>query len=261
MVDLLEDDALRLDSIRAMAAYDEASFPRALLGRYAKLDAGDKSAAIQTLASRPSYGNELTAAIQSGAVPRRDVPAYVVRQLRRVVGPGFVDVWGAVESLSADKAAAFARYRALLTDDALAKGNVHNGRAVYERTCFACHKLYGQGGEIGPDITGSNRANLDYILENILNPSGEIPEGYQLLLVTTRGGQTLAGTLASENDQQLVLRVVGLPPVTVAKSEIQSRESIPTSMMPEGLLASLRDRDVIDLIRYLRTTKQVAKPE
>jgi len=81
------------------------------------------------------------------------------------------------------------------------------------------------------------------------------------LLVTTRGGQTYAGTLASENDQQLVLRVVGLPPVTVAKSEIQSRETIPTSMMPEGLLASLRDRDVIDLISYLRTRKQVAKPE
>jgi putative heme-binding domain-containing protein len=244
-----------------MAAYDEKTYPRALLKRYAKLAAGDKTAAIQTLASRPSYGNELTAAIESGAVPRRDVPAYVVRQMRRVVGPSFVDVWGAVESLSADKAAAFAKYRALLTGDALAKGNVHNGRAIYERTCFACHKLYGQGGEIGPDITGSNRANLDYILENILNPSGEIPEGYQLLLVTTRSGQTLAGTLASENARQLVLRVVGLPPVTVAKSEIQSRETIPTSMMPEGLLASLRDEDVIDLIGYLRTTKQVDKPE
>jgi putative heme-binding domain-containing protein len=181
--------------------------------------------------------------------------------MRRVVGPSFVDVWGAVESLSADKEVTFAKYRALLTGDALANGNVHNGRAIYERTCTVCHKLYGNGGEIGPDITGSNRADLDYILENILNPSGEIPEGYKLLLVTTRGGQTLAGTLASENAQQLVLRVVGLPPVTVAKSEIQSREAIPTSMMPEGLLASLRDEDVIDLITYLRTTKQVAKPE
>ena len=261
LVALLNDNSLRLESIRAMAAYDEKTYPRALLKRYAKLAAGDKTAAIQTLASRPSYGNELTAAIESGAVPRRDVPAYVVRQMRRVVGPSFVDVWGAVESLSADKAAAFAKYRVLLTSDALAKGNVRNGRAIYERTCFACHKLYGQGGEIGPDITGSNRANLDYILENILNPSGEIPEGYQLLLVTTRGGQTLAGTLASENARQLVLRVVGLPPVTVAKSEIQSRETIPTSMMPEGLLASLRDEDVIDLIGYLRTTKQVDKPE
>jgi putative heme-binding domain-containing protein len=261
LVALLDDNSLRLESIRAMAAYDEKTYPRALLKRYAKLDAGDKTAAIQTLASRPSYGNELTAAIESGAVPRRDVPAYVVRQMRRVVGPSFVDVWGAVESLSADKAAAFAKYRALLTGDALAKGNVHNGRAIYERTCTVCHKLYGNGGEIGPDITGSNRADLDYILENILNPSGEIPEGYQLLLVTTRSGQTLAGTLASESEQQLVLRVVGLPPVTVAKSEIQSRETIPTSMMPEGLLASLRDEDVIDLMTYLRTTKQVAKPE
>ena len=242
-----------------MAAYDEKTYPRALLKRYAELAADDKTAAIQTLASRPSYGNKLTAAIESGAVPRRDVPAYVVRQMRRVVGPSFVDVWGAVESLSADKEVAFAKYRALLTGDTLAKGNVHNGRAIYERTCFACHKLYGQGGEIGPDITGSNRANLDYILENILNPSGEIPEGYQMLLVTTRGGQTLAGTLASENAQQLVLRVVGLPPVTLAKSEIQSREIIPTSMMPEGLLAALSDSEVIDLIAYLKTNQQVPK--
>ena len=77
--------------------------------------------------------------------------------------------------------------------------------------------------------------------------------------VTTRGGQTYAGTLASENEQQLVLRVVGLPPVTVAKSEIQSRETIPTSMMPEGLMATMKDGEVIDLITYLRTTKQVGK--
>ena len=96
------------------------------------------------------------------------------------------------------------------------------------------------------------------VLENILNPSGDIPEGYQMLLVTTRGGQTYAGTLASENEQQLVLRVVGLPPVTLAKSEIQSREKIPTSMMPEGLLAGLKDTEIIDLIVYLRTTKNPA---
>ena len=79
-----------------------------------------------------------------------------------------------------------------------------------------------------------------------------------MLLVTTRGGQTYAGTLASENEQQLVLRVVGLPPVTLAKSEIQSREKIPTSMMPEGLLAGLKDTEIIDLIVYLRTTKNPA---
>ena len=78
-----------------------------------------------------------------------------------------------------------------------------------------------------------------------------------MILVTTRGGQTYAGTLASENEQQLVLRVVGLPPVTLAKSEIQSRETIPTSMMPEGLMATMKDGEVVDLITYLRTTKQV----
>ena len=257
LVGLLDDKALRVDSIRAMASYDEKAFSSELLKRYAKLSADDKTAVVQTLASRPSYAGRLTDAIKSGSVPRRDIPAYIVRQLRRVAGPSFVDVWGKIDSLSADKEAAFAKYRTLLTGEAIAKGNAVKGRAIYERTCSACHKLYGAGGEIGPDLTGSNRANLDYILENILNPSGDIPEGYQMILVTTRGGQTYAGTLASENEQQLVLRVVGLPPVTLAKSEIQSRETIPTSMMPEGLMATMKDGEVVDLITYLRTTKQV----
>ena len=259
LVGLLDDKALRVDSIRAMASYDEKAFSSELLKRYARLSADDKTAVVQTLASRPSYAGRLTDAIKSGSVPRRDIPAYIVRQMRRVAGPSFVDVWGKIDSLSADKEAAFAKYRTLLTGEAIAKGNAVKGRAIYERTCSACHKLYGAGGEIGPDLTGSNRANLDYILENILNPSGDIPEGYQMILVTTRGGQTYAGTLASENEQQLVLRVVGLPPVTVAKSEIQSRETIPTSMMPEGLMATMKDGEVIDLITYLRTTKQVGK--
>ncbi|MED5453838.1 MAG: PVC-type heme-binding CxxCH protein [Verrucomicrobiota bacterium] len=258
LLPLLDDESLRIESIRAMASYDDKSFSRELLNRYSKLNDDGKLAVIQTLASRPSYAKRLTDAIESGGVPRRDMPAYIVRQMRRVAGPSFVDVWGNIDSLSADKETAFAKYRGLLTSDATSKGSAIKGRTIYERTCSACHKLYGKGGEIGPDLTGSNRANLDYILENILNPSGDIPEGYQMLLVTTRGGQTYAGTLASENEQQLVLRVVGLPPVTLAKSEIQSREKIPTSMMPEGLLAGLKDTEIIDLIVYLRTTKNPA---
>jgi len=257
LLSLLDDKSLQIDSIRSMAAYNEKSFSRELLKRYASLTNEGKTAVIQTLASRPSYAQRLTNAIKSGEVPRRDVPAYVVRQMRRVAGPGFVDVWGKIDSLSVDKEAAFSKYRQLLTSKAAGRGSAAKGRLIYERTCSACHKLYGEGGEIGPDLTGSNRANLDYVLENILNPSGDIPEGYQMLLVTTRGGQTYAGTLASENEQQLVLRVVGLPSVTLAKSEIQSREKVATSMMPEGLLSVLKDKEIIDLIAYLRTSKQL----
>jgi len=144
----------------------------------------------------------------------------------------------------------------------LSKANVSQGRAVYQRTCLVCHKMYGEGGEIGPDITGSNRANLDYVLENILNPSGEIGQGYQMVLLTTRDGRTLAGTIAAEDNQQVTLRVTGLAEKTsVAKSEIQSRETLPVSMMPEGLLGTLQEQEIRDLVAYLRTTQQVPLPQ
>ncbi len=142
----------------------------------------------------------------------------------------------------------------------LARANVSNGRALFERTCFACHTLYGQGGKIGPDLTGSNRANLDYILTEIIDPSEVMQDGYQLVTVTTRDGRTLAGNAAAEDARQLTLRLIGQDTV-VAKSEILSREKSPVSMMPEGLLRALSTDEVRDLIAYLRTTAQVAWPK
>ena len=80
----------------------------ALLTRYARLSAEDKLEVVHTLSSRPGYGRRLTEALRSGDVPRRDVPAYVARLLRRVVGNGFVEVWGPIDELSADKEALLA---------------------------------------------------------------------------------------------------------------------------------------------------------
>ena len=66
--------------------------------------------------------------------------------------------------------------------------------------------------------------------------------------------------LAAENDRQVTLRVVGLDPVVLSKSEIQSREVTPKSMMPEGLLSTMEDGEVIDLVAYLQSEKQVSLP-
>ena len=137
-----------------------------------------------------------------------------------------------------------------------AKASVGRGRAAFERTCIACHTLYGAGGIVGPDLTGSNRANLDYILAQILNPSEVMQESYQLVIVNTRDGRTLAGMVAAEDNQQLTLRLVGQDSV-VTKSEILSREKSPISMMPEGLLKTMSNSELRDLIAYLRTSAQV----
>ena len=69
--------------------------------------------------------------------------------------------------------------------------------------------MYGEGGTVGPDLTGSNRANLEYLLSNVLNPNGDVPDAYKMVLVTTRDGRTFSGNVVAETDRQVTLRVVG----------------------------------------------------
>ncbi len=128
---------------------------------------------------------------------------------------------------------------------------------MYDSLCGVCHKMYGDGGILGPDITGSNRTNIDYLLSNILDPSAEIQDDYKMVMVTTRDGRTYAGNIASENERTLTLRVVGQDSVLINKSNIQSREVSELSMMPEGIFANLTDQEVLNLVAYLMTTRQV----
>jgi putative membrane-bound dehydrogenase-like protein len=253
---LLKEPGLRADAIRAVASYDEESLGRLLLSAYPTFSASEKGQAVQTLASRPKYGWLLTQAIKDKTVPKRDVPSYAARQLLRVVGSGFVEVWGAIEHNGMDEKA-YAKYQRMANAKALSEADAVAGRKVFGRSCGPCHKMYGEGGIIGPELTGSNRANLDYLLFNILNPSGEIQDDYKMVVVTTRDGRTYTGNVASENERQVQMRVVGQDVVMLNKSDIQSREVTPVSMMPTGLLETLTDKEVVDLIAFMRTTEPV----
>jgi putative heme-binding domain-containing protein len=258
-VALLDEVPLRRDAIRALAAFDDASISQTLLSRYAAWPAADKAEAVLTLSARRSTAQALLSALKKNSIQKNDVTAFAARQLQRVLGPSFVDFWGPVAQPADDKQADMAKFKRLFTEAEFARANVPNGRALFERTCSVCHTLYGSGGNIGPDLTGSNRANLDYILTEIINPSEVMADGYQLVIVTTRDGRTLSGNAAAEDAQQLTLRLIGQDTV-IAKSEILSREKSPVSMMPEGLLKSLATDEVRDLLAYLRTTTQVPLP-
>jgi putative membrane-bound dehydrogenase-like protein len=253
---LLNAASLRLDAIRAIAGYDHEPLGKLLLEKYSKFDQKEKAEAIQTLSSRPKYGWLLTKAIANKSISKTDIPTYTARQLRRVVGSGFVEVWGPIDHVAFDEKA-YKKYRTLLTDQAVAAGSTKAGRLVFKNTCGPCHKMYGEGGIIGPDLTGSNRANLDYLLGNILDPSGEIQDDYKMVVVTTRDGRTYVGNIAKETERQVTLRVVGQDAVVVNKSDIQTREVTPASMMPSGLLDALTDKQIIDLVAFMRTTAQV----
>jgi putative heme-binding domain-containing protein len=253
---LLDDPALQIDAIRAFGAVEDESAPALLLKRYPRFDWQSKRATAETLASRKNYALALLAAIKDETVPRADVPAYIARSLSSLLGDKFTAVYGDIKALSKDKAQLIEKYKSLLTTEELAKANAAHGRTLFQAICSACHLLYGEGGQIGPDLTGSNRADVSYILLNMIDPSADIPDAYKLVTVTTNDGQILAGTLAEEDDQRLVLNMVGQK-LTVLKSDIATRETAPVSMMPEGLLPALTDSQVLNLVKYLQTTKQI----
>ena len=257
---LLEDASLRLDAIRAVAAFADEDLGQRLLALYPDLEPVERAEAVQALAARPLYGWMLTEAIQSGLVARTEVPAHVARQLRRVVGSGFVEVWGPIDHMAADKDVLDARLRALLTDEALGLADPQRGRRVFVAACGACHQMYGEGGLLGPDLTGSNRSNLDYVLSNVISPSEEIQEAYRMVIATMRDGRTHLGSIAAETDRLLTMRLIGQPDVVLNRSDIQSLEVSNMSLMPEELLAPLSEQEVLDLFAFLRTTEQVPGP-
>jgi len=131
-------------------------------------------------------------------------------------------VWGEVRPAAADKAKLMAKYKAELTPTTLKKANLANGRALYVKSCATCHRLFGEGGDIGPDLTGSQRTNLDYILENVLDPSAIVPKEYQVTVVVTTAGRTLSGIVKKESEQALTLQLPN-EVVVVPKGEIESR--------------------------------------
>ncbi len=254
---LLTHQAMRLDAIRAYASIRVQKGADQLIQAFPNLEPNLQRAIIETLASRKEYAEGLLAALKDERIKKEAIPTYTARSLDEMLGQPFTEVYGDMNQLSEDKEQLIAKYKELLSDDAVSKGDIQAGKAVYERTCSACHVLYGAGGKIGPDLTGSNRADLDYILLNMLDPSGDIPEAYQLVTVTKKDGQIIAGTVSNEDDQRLVLNSIGLQN-TVLKSDIKERTTSPYSMMPEGLLLTLPDKDVINLVKYLRTTEPIA---
>jgi putative heme-binding domain-containing protein len=261
---LLVDKALRAEAIRGLAAFEDQETPGLLLKAYPTLTDSEKEDAVQTLASRPPWALTLLDAIEAGTVPRRDVSAFVARQMQGLkdqrVGERLTKVWGQLQPASARRAELTTKYKAMLTDDHLAKADLSNGRLLFVKNCASCHKLYDQGGDVGPELTGSQRSNLDYLLENILDPSAVVPREYQVTILQLQSGRTVNGIITQETDKALTVRTAN-EALVVPKDEIETRTVSKLSMMPEGILEKLTDAEVRDLIAYLRAKEQVPLPK
>lgn len=251
---VLDEPMLRGSAIRALAAHDHPQTAIRILAVYSQLDDTEKRDAVSTLVSRPAYAVALLDAIEKQQVPRTDLHAYNVRQLLALqdntLRERIEEVWGEIREAAADKQQQIANLRSELDAKVLKEADPGNGRRVFNKICGSCHVLFGEGGKVGPDITGSNRANLDYLLENILDPSAVLGRDFRMTILTTEDGRVVSGLILKETDSALTVRTIN-DTVVVAKADIEERQLSPLSLMPERLLEPLQSQEVHDLFAYL----------
>jgi putative heme-binding domain-containing protein len=260
---LVADRAVDLEAVQGLAAVDDAATPRRILDAYPRMDPETRAAAVSTLASRATYARALLEAIEAGQVRRQDVSAFHARQIRNLgdnqLSTRLNAVWGEVRETGADRARQFERRKAALDEAALAKADLSRGRALFNKTCASCHVLFGQGQTAGPDLTGSNRANLDYLLENILDPSASVAADFRMTVFAMMDGRVVSGVVVEAAEKTITVRTEK-ERVVLLREEIEESRPTNTSLMPEGLLETLSAEEVRDLFGYLRSPRQVALP-
>ncbi len=260
---LVLDPALGGEAVRGLGSYDDPATPDILLASYSRLGRAERRDALNTLASRRDWARALLAAVEIRRLPSADLTADLVRQLRNLRDPqvdaAVQKVWGSVRETTADRAGAIARYRAMLTSKPSTPPDPSLGRAVFAKTCQQCHALFGVGGKVGPEITGSNRADLDYVLSNVLDPSALIGRDYLAQTIATEDGRVLTGIIRAE-DKDTVTLVTANETLVLPRSEIAARRQSEQSMMPEDLWKPLSEHEIRSLVQYLASPAQVPLP-
>ncbi len=260
---LLGTRFLNAVAVRGLAQFSDPALGEKLAKSYRNFHASERGPVMETLVSRPAFAKALLNEVAAGKIARTDVTPFHARQIRSFNDAALTkqlsQAWGEMREAAADKQALIAKLKTQLTPTTLAKADAGNGRVVFNLACAACHTLYGHGGAVGPDLTGAGRDNLDYLLDNIADPSAVVNADFRMSVVNLKDGRTINGITSAKTARTLTLKTM-TEIVTVERSEIESMQESPLSLMPEGLFEALSPEQTRDLIAYLMTKSQVPLP-
>jgi putative heme-binding domain-containing protein len=225
-------------------------------------DVAARRDAIQALASRPAWAAALLGELEAGRIPRADLTAYTVRQVASLGDRGLAArinrFWGEARQTPKERQR---RIDALVLDlsDELDRADLGNGRALFQTACATCHKLFGEGGRFGPDLTGAQRSSLEYLIQHIVDPDASVARDYQMQIVELADGRVLTGMVTAETETTLTLRTL-TEDMSATKGQIRKQRTASVSVMPEGLLDALTKPQIRDLMGYLQSPAQVPLP-
>jgi putative heme-binding domain-containing protein len=249
-----------LEAIKAVSELGGDQVPAALLGEWKNYSPAVRRSIAEVLTSRRQWARELLSAVEKRQIQPGELPTPVVRSLLQSKDEELrnlaVSTIGKFRESNSDKLALIAQKKAVVLNGPV---DLRAGREVAQRTCFICHKLYGEGAEIGPDLTGVGRSSLEALLANVIDPNQIIGKGYENVEIETKDGRNLSGRIVEESDTRVKLLSMGPKEEVIARSEIASLKVTEMSLMPEGL-EQMSDAEFRNMIWYILNPPEDQKP-
>jgi len=261
--DSLAVPELAATAIGGLATIKDPAVAQTLVDRYEKFPPEAQQATLTLLASRPASANVLLDQLGE-SIPKTDLTPLLARQIQNLGKPAIQkklsERWGKLRDSPEELKQSMQAFHAKLTPEFLAEGDPSRGKSLFQQHCGACHKLYGEGGSVGPDITGSGRHQIDYLLESIVDPSAVVSSDHALVLFHLKDGRVLSGMIQQQTPETLTFSMNGQTS-TLRKDQIRKQEKQSASMMPPGLLDPLNDTELKDLFSYLMSKQPPPLPE
>lgn len=247
-------DILAVETLRAAGELGGLDLANAILKAWQGYSPSLKTAAAEVLVTRADWAARLLDGVEgkwvaSGKISGSDIPVSVRRSLaqNKDLKARAQQLLGAWNETNADiKALIAAKKKACLTGEP----DMETGKLIFTTTCATCHKFHGGGQEVGPELIGSGRSNLDAILANVIDPNQIIGNGYENFIVTTKDGRTVPGRVIEDTPTQMTLLGIGGVKTVVPRADIQKAENTHQSVMPMGF-GALPDEQFRDLIWYI----------
>lgn len=261
VLELLAEPRMRRAVIKVLARFDGDAVYSTLIQQYVTSTPEEKQDIVTTLSTRPRYARALLDALDAKLIPSDDVLAPTVVALRQLsatdIKKRVTQRWGSGATPAALKER-MARLQNQLTPPVLKEANTKNGRMLFDKHCATCHKLFGEGQSVGPELTGAQRMNLDYLLENTVNPNAIVPQDYRATTFVLTNGRVITGMITMKQGDAFTIQTA-TEKLVINKADIESQQQTEKSLMPEGLLDQMSINEIRDLIGYLSSPQQVGK--
>jgi putative membrane-bound dehydrogenase-like protein len=255
LLDAREPTEVQLAALAALARFEHTAIADAVIALYLKMTDRVRGRARPAVLSRRDWAKRYVAAVERKAIDAREVSADELQALARFRDPDLDarvrKVWGSVQPLTPEEK--LAEVRRLSNDLRAAPGDARKGRELFTRHCATCHKLFGEGASLGPDLTHANRKDRHFLLVSLVDPSAVIRKEYVAHTVQTTDGRVLTGLVVEDTPGRITLADAKNEKTVIPRKRIEIIKESPISLMPENLLMELKPQELRDLFAYLQS--------